>query len=104
MALNPSVTGITNVGRVVGNNMGTASVSGNSARSDMDITSVGTRDDGADITVSGIGTSNTTVFSSANGWSTSVWIIPPGSLSTSNRALPRLRVFGGTHMPVLPLP
>ena len=96
VALNLNVTGITNVGRVVGNNHGT--VSNNRARADLTVGGFvpsGTVD-GDDVT---LGTSLSTVFA---GWNTStVWNIPNGNLNVGS-ALPRLRVFGNTHMPVLP--
>ncbi|MCL2480207.1 MAG: hypothetical protein FWF38_00700 [Spirochaetaceae bacterium] len=55
--------------------------------------------DGEDMILTGTGTAYSTVFS---GWNTTVWNIPGGNLSTSNRTLPTFRDIPQTPAPTLP--
>ena len=108
VALNLQIQGLLDLGRVAGS---TGTLINNCARDDMygayppgSWPAIGSNDqDGADLTVTGIGTANSYVFSDPNGWSSSVWSIPGGNLSTANRTLPKLKNMpGAAQNPELP--
>ena len=98
----------TEIGRVAGYNGST--LTNNYARSDMTMPNINytpdigpNKKDGADLTVTGSGTANETVFAYSNGWSSSDWDIPDGYLSETNRKLPTLKNMpGAAQNPQLP--
>ena len=106
VALNTSVIGFSSVGRVVGYG-GITDLINNCARDNMPGSWPSNLNNGDDLIVTGGGTPNVTVFAASNGWSSSVWNIPTGILSTSsaeNRALPTLKNMpGAAQNPQLPL-